>query len=324
MVKKGKNWYCYFATSQNGGKDMAKKPTSIWFMAVLVLGVLISRPAATAQERGSGLPVQYEEMTAPQFAAAVEKSGGTCIIPLGIIEKHGAHLPLGTDLISARETVRLAAEKEYAIVFPAYYFGQIFEARHQPGTLAYSERLIYDVLAETCAELTRNGIKKIILYNGHGGNESFVAYFCQTQLALRKDFAVYLFTPARNIEDDPEIKKLIRSKLDMHGGERETSVMLAINPSLVHLDQAKTDSGEDEHRLAHLSRSYTGIWWYARFPNHYAGDGSLATAELGRLLLKADVDDLAAMIREVKQDKAVLELQKQFYDAAEKPLKPVK
>jgi len=303
---------------------MGKKQVFLWCIAFLFLGACLVRVAFAGQERGTGLPVHYEEMTAPQFAAAVEKSAGTCIIPLGIIEKHGAHLPLGTDLISAREAVRLAAEKEYAVVFPAYYFGQIFEARHQPGTLAYSERLIYDLLAETCAELARNGVKKIILYNGHGGNESFVNYFCQTQLASRKDFAVYLFTPARNIEEDPEIKKLIRSKLDMHGGERETSVMLAINPALVHLDQAKTDSGEDQHRLAHLSRSYSGIWWYARFPNHYAGDGSLATAELGRLLLKADVDELAAMIREVKQDTTVLELQKQFYDAAEKPVKPVK
>ena len=303
---------------------MAKKQAFCWFMAFLTAGVYLNRTALTAEERGPGLPVHYEEMTAPQFSLAVEKSGGTCIVPLGIIEKHGAHLPLGTDLLACRETARLAAEKEYTIVFPPYYFGQIFEARHQPGTLAYSERLIYDILAETCAELSRNGIKKIILYNGHGGNDSFLPYFCQTQLAARKDYALYLFTSTENIEEDPEVKKLLRSKLDMHGGERETSVMLAINPSLVHLDQAKAESGADLQRLAPLIHAYTGIWWYARFPNHYAGDGSLATVELGRLLLKKEVEELVVMIREVKQDKTVLELQKQFNDAAEKPVKSVK
>ena len=303
---------------------MEKKQVFCWFMAFLVLGACLDQAAIAGEERGIGLPVHYEELTAPQFSLAVEKSGGTCIIPLGIIEKHGTHLPLGTDLIACREKARLAAEQEYTIVFPPYYFGQIFEARHQPGILAYSERLIFELLEETCAELSRNGIKKIILYNGHGGNESFLPYFCQTQLAARKDYAVYLFTPTENIEEDPEVKKLFRSNLDLHGGERETSEMLAINPSLVHLDQAKDESGEDLQRLAHLAHAYTGIWWYARFPNHYAGDGSQATAELGRLLLKKKVDELVAMIREVKRDNTVLELQKRFYDAAEKPVKAVK
>jgi len=303
---------------------MAKKPILLLFAAVLIVAGCLFPAVMSAEEQAAGLSVHYEELTAPQFSRAMEKSGGTCVIPLGIIEKHGAHLPLGTDLISCRETARQAAEKEYTIVFPAYFFGQIFEARHQPGTLAYSERLIYDVLAETCAELARNGIKKIILYNGHGGNDAFLEYFCQTQLASRRDYAVYLFTSTANIEEDPEVKKLLRSKLDMHGGERETSVMMAVNPSLVHLDQAKAESGEDQQRLASLLHVYTGIWWYARFPNHYAGDGSVATAELGRLLLKNDVDELAVMIREVKQDKRVLELQKQFFDSAEKPTQPVK
>jgi len=294
---------------------MTKKAVFFWFAAGLIVGACFFPAAISAEEQAAGLSVHYEELTSPQFSQAVEKSGGTCIVPLGIIEKHGAHLPLGTDLISCREVARQAAAKEYSIVFPAYYFGQIFEARHQPGTLAYSERLIYDVLAETCAELARNGIKKIILYNGHGGNDAFLEYFCQTQLASRRDYAVYLFTSTANIEEDPEVKKLLRSKLDMHGGERETSVMLAVNPSLVHLDQAKAESGEDQRQLASLLHVYTGIWWYARFPNHYAGDGSVATAELGRLLLKKDVEELAVMIREVKQDKKVLDLQKHFFDS---------
>ena len=56
------------------------------------------------------------------------------MLPIGIIEKHGPHLPLGTDLINVRYATMHGVEKEYAIVFPEYYFGQIFEARHEPGT----------------------------------------------------------------------------------------------------------------------------------------------------------------------------------------------
>jgi len=297
-----------------------KKSVFLGIGAALILSLGTAGAGTVSGNTEPKLSVHYEELTAPGFVRAVEKSDGTCIIPLGIMEKHGAHLPLGTDLIAAREVVRRAAERDYVIIFPPYYFGQIFEARHQPGTLAYSERLIFDILSETCAELSRNGIKKIILYNGHGGNNSFLPYFCQSQLAAAKDFVVYLFTPTANAEDDPEVRKLLKTGLDFHAGERETSEMLELAPELVHLDQAGADSGADLQRLAALTRAYTGIWWYARFPNHYAGDGSVASAELGRLLVAKTVDELAVLIKEVKADSAAAELQKRFFDSAAKPV----
>jgi len=72
-----------------------------------------------------------------------------------------------------------------------------------------------------------------------------------------------------------------------------------------------------------LTRAYTAIWWYARFPNHYAGDASAATPELGRLLVAKTVDSLVAMIKEVKADKVSAELQKRFFESAAQPV-PVK
>ena len=111
----------------------------------------------------------WEELTAPEFAAAV-KSAGACIVPLGVIEKHGDHLPLGTDLINVRALAIKAAAIEPAIVFPPYYFGQICEARHQPGTLAFHGGFLLEALRGICAEIARNGLRKIILLNGHGGN----------------------------------------------------------------------------------------------------------------------------------------------------------
>jgi creatinine amidohydrolase len=277
-------------------------------------------PAGAGEEMKGGLSCQYEELTAAQFAQAVEMASGTCVIPLGVMEKHGEHLPLGTDLVACREAARLAAAQEYVLVFPAYYFSQIFEARHQPGTIAYSEKLIFELLQETCAELARNGIKKIILFSGHGGNEHFLPYFCQAQLASRRDYAVYFFSPAEGPAEDPEVQKLLRTALDLHGGERETSLMLAVAPQLVRLDLVESGSGLDRARLAGLRYTYTGIWWYASFPDHYAGDASRASADLGRLLLRKKMEQLVEMIRSVKQDKAVLPLQDEFYRGAERPL----
>lgn len=73
------------------------------------------------QSNTADLPYKMEELTSPKFAQAVSLSGGVCIIPLGIIEKHGPHLPLGSDMYESREAAFRAAQQEYAVVFPPYY-----------------------------------------------------------------------------------------------------------------------------------------------------------------------------------------------------------
>src|SRR5581483_1906472 len=140
----------------------------------------------------SKLSARWEELTAADFRDAIHQSQGTCLLPFGILEKHGPHLPLGTDLLDVRYVALHAAEQEYAVVFPEYYFGQIFEAEHQPGTIAYSTHLQLDLLQETTNEMARNGCKKIIIVNGHGGNENLLPFFAQTQMEKPHDYVVYV------------------------------------------------------------------------------------------------------------------------------------
>ena len=270
-------------------------------------------------ESEAELSVKWDELTAPDFIKAVELSGKTCIIPLGIMEKHGAHLPLATDLIVAREIAFRAAEKEYCLVFPPYYVGQIFEAKHQPGTVAYSNELMWKMLQETCDELHRNGIKKIILLNGHGGNNSFLPFFCQSQLASKKDYAIIIFQPETGEETRREVAKLKKTGADMHAGEDESSMVYVIRPDLVHTDRAASQSGEDQARLS-VPFGYTGIWWYARFPNHYAGDGSHVDARIGELYLESESDQLVELIKYVKENDDIIDLQNKFYNESIQPL----
>lgn len=282
-------------------------------LSFIGLGLLVQ-----AQE----LPFKMEELTAPDFVKAVEKSSETCIIPIGVFEKHGPHLPLGTDLFTAREIALRAAEKEYAVVFPWYYFSQINEARHQPGTMAYSPELIWKILQETLDELRRNGFKKIILVNGHGGNNAFLNYFGMAQLSERRNYALYWFQP----EYDREILKKAEEMtqhdpVDQHAGNRETSVLMDIVPEAVHAGRAGQQSGRDLERMKQLRHVYSGIWWYASFPNHYAGDGSKASAAAGKLILDQVAGQLAETIRTIKADTAVPALQQQFFNEAENPLK---
>ena len=282
--------------------------------------VLLASATVAAQQSGQNdLPFKMEDLTSPKFAKAVEASGGVCIIPLGIIEKHGPHLPLGTDLYESREIAFTAASKEYTVVFPPYFIGQIFEAKHQPGAIAYSTELMWKMLDETCKELSRNGLKKIILLNGHGGNISFLQYFCQSQLANQQDYIVVLFTPDENKETSGEIKSLKKAKLDGHAGEEETSMMYFINPSLVDQEALKNESGLDQDRLSKLPFGYTGIWWYAKYPNHFASDINTPNKRLGELLITSDASQLAELIKFLKKDNTIQRLQEEFFKKAQNP-----
>ena len=285
-------------------------------LPVLLLTCTLVAQQATQKE----LPFKMEELTSPKFVKAVDLAGGVCVIPMGIMEKHGPHLPLGTDLFEARETAFEGANKEYAVVFPPYFVGQIFEARHQPGAIAYSNELMWKMLEETCQELSRNGLKKIILVNGHGGNSSFLQYFCQSQLAGPKDYIVVLFQPGSDPVLDKEIRALQKAKLDGHAGEEETSMMYVIRPDLVDQQAIKNESGLDQARLKDLRHGYTGIWWYARYPNHYASDVAEPNQKLGELLISKDAGQLADLIKYLKSNNTIENLQTEFQKRAQNPL----
>jgi len=278
---------------------------------VAVFG-LLSAALASAQS----LPVKWEELTAGDFVKALEKSQGTCVLPFGILEKHGPHLPLGTDLINVRYASVHGAEQEYAIVFPEYYFGQIFEAKHEPGTVAYSGQLQLQLLRETTAEMARNGCKKIIIANGHGGNNHLLPFFSQEQLAAPHDYVIYIYQPAGSPPGRPPMK----SSFDSHAGEAETSHVMVSRPELVHMDRVASESGADQKRQDLPAGVYTGIWWYAKFPEHYAGDAAGANTTLGEFDMKAWADGIAGVIRAVKSDQVSLRLQNEFYEKSKQPL----
>ena len=265
------------------------------------------------------LSVHWEELSAADFRDAISRAQGTCLLPFGIMEKHGPHLPLGNDLLNVRYVALNAAQQEYAVVFPEYYFGQIFEAKHEPGTVAYSRGLQLQLLQETTDEMARNGCKKIIIVNGHGGNNSLLPFFAQSQLESPRDYVVYVQSIARSAPGEPQHKS--DRSTDMHAGESETSVSMIARPDLVHLDRAKQESGADQGRLKGLPEGlYTGIWWYARFPNHYAGDGAVASRELGDFEAKTWINTIVQAIKAVKADSESLRLQNQFYEQSKHPL----
>jgi creatinine amidohydrolase len=265
------------------------------------------------------LSTKWEELTTGDFKEAIVKAQGTCLLPFGILEKHGPHLPLGTDLLNVRYVSEHAAQQEYAVIFPEYFAGQIFEAKHEPGTIAYSPELQLRLLQETTDEMARNGCKKVVIVNGHGGNENLLPYFAQTQLYKPHDYVVYVQW------GHERAKKAGGEKggPDWHAGESETSNVLVTHPNLVHMERAGDESGADQKRVKLPENVYTGIWWYARFPNHYSGDGSTATKEQGEADVQNWVNAVVRAIKAIKADGESLKLQTEFYEKGGHPLDTV-
>ena len=260
----------------------------------------LARLPAAAQ---NNLSVHWEELTGPDFIAAIHQAQGVCVLPFGIIEKHGPHLPLGTDLINVRFVTEKAAQQEYAVVFPAYYFGQIAEARQQPGTVSYSAHMQLDLLQETTDEMARNGCRKIVIVNGHGGNEHLLPFFAQAQMQTPHDYVVYVYrwpgTKARTARTSPGRRTTTPAKA------RRRIRMIAA-PGLVHMDRAQSESGADLGAAA----SAGGRLHRHLVVRELSRITIRATArwrrrQLGEYDTKAEVGAIADVIRAVKADERV-------------------
>jgi creatinine amidohydrolase len=264
--------------------------------------------------------VRWEELTSDRFAEAVEEVQGVCLVPLSVVERHGHHLPMGTDTYIGRTVCDRAAAIEPAIVFPDYVFTQIPEARHLAGTIAIDGELMIKLLDNVCREIARNGLKKIALVSAHGGNRGLVSLFPMLQLYQPRDYVVYAVETRPTGAPQSEVPW--PAERDGHAGPGETSMVLAVRPDLVRMELVpKEDEGAALGRLDELGKLGVtpGIWWYADHPTHYAGDASYATAEVGERLIDARAQAVARAVRAIKADEVAPRLQAEFFDGSAKP-----
>ena len=266
--------------------------------------------------------MQWEHLTAPEFERAVRETD-LCIIPMGVLEKHGEHLPVGTDMLVAHRLACLAAEKEPAVVFPPWFIGQIYEARCYPGCVTISPRLTVDFIEAICDEIGRNGFRKILFLDGHGGNYYLMHFLAQCSLWEKKPYSIY---ETEAMELPPEAKRewdaVLSTRTHLHACECETSLMMAWFGELVDRKAIPPEPSESLARTAHLGGMMAGVSWYSKFPTHYAGDARTASAEKGRKLARIMVGVIAERIAAVKADKVVPALEAEFHDRAANPCTP--
>ncbi len=129
-----------------------------------------------------------------------------------------------------------------------------------------------------------------------------------------------MFTPGENASTSKEISSLKKAKLDGHAGEEETSMMYFINPALVDQEALKNESGLDQNRLSKLPYGYTGIWWFAKYPNHFASDINTPDKKLGELLITSDASQAVELIKFLKKDNTIQQLQEEFFKKTNDPV----
>jgi creatinine amidohydrolase len=260
--------------------------------------------------------MQWEHLTSADFAQALRDTG-VCVIAMGVVEKHGEHLPLGTDFLNAHRIACLAAEREPAVVFPPFYFGQIYEARCFPGTVTIRPTLLIELIQGVFDEIGRNGFSKIVVFNGHGGNTHLLRFLAQSALWEQKPYSLYFPLQRLTPEQQEQWAAMRETTFGGHACENESSVLMANYPELAHPERVPDEPARPLNRLEGLPPTFTGIGWYANYPQHYAGDAHPASEEKGRALVEWEADTLARYIAAVKADQVVPALESEFFGREE-------
>ncbi len=239
--------------------------------------------------------------------AALRDAGAVVLVPLGATEQHGWHLPVGTDSYLAEAVSTEAARRSSAsvVVTPALWLGLSSHHMDFPGTLTLSARLWIDVVLSLCSSLAAQGMQRILLVNGHGGNASAAATAAHEAghaLAGRARVAAVTYFELLR-ERQHEIRRS-RSGGTGHAGEFETSLMLAVKPALVDMSVAQTTypEGATPHLRTDLFESSV-VATFRSFrtlsSSGTLGDPTLATADAGRKALDVAAEALAAVIEEM-------------------------
>ncbi len=264
----------------------------------------------------------WENLREEEFEDAIEKSNGVCIVPVGCLEKHGQHLPVGTDVIHVTEIAKKAAERESAVVFPTMYFGEKTGAGEFKGTVIFSPELRLQILKETCKEIARNGFKKILLYDGHGGNTAMLSYFLRSVLYEKNDYMVYSYalgsdfaTPKKILNegygfltaDDRKVLQdyIVDKKRFGHADFIETGWVYGVRPETVRLDRADAESNESTHRFDEFlnKKINTPFAWMANYPNSFEGDMHEGMNErIAKAMVEYSTNKLCEVLRFLKEE----------------------
>ncbi|MGD9200147.1 MAG: creatininase family protein, partial [Chitinispirillia bacterium] len=229
----------------------------------------------------------------------------TAILPCGSIEQHGPHLPVDVDYYDvvylAQKVVEACSEPKPFIV-PAIPYGVSYHHDDFKGTISVSNNSLSLFVYDIGVNLARNGIKKIIILNGHGDNAPTLNFAAQM---INRDAHIFVCVESGE-SSDPDLAKLINTPNDIHAGEIETSTTLAIRPDYVRMEKAVDNTLTFGSNYMDFS-SKRGVPWYVRTKKisrtGIMGNPTKATAEKGKNMWEIMITHLVRFVEEVKTTK---------------------
>jgi creatinine amidohydrolase len=246
--------------------------------------------------------MKWLELTAEQLPEARDRADGVAMIPIGSIERHGSHLPMGCDTLIVQRIAEEVEAREQVVVLPVMTYTFVPQPMYQMGAINVKSALLLDYLATVLDEVHRNGFGKLVLLHAHGGNIPMSQAILQYVIEESKPYALYSIPPwagakLDEVQETPEVG---------HACELETSIALAVCPELVHMEAISHQQTFPADKDLDVGVAQTPVDWIARYPTCCTGDPLAATVEKGKLLKQMWVDNVVDTLRKIKRDQVVL------------------
>lgn len=226
----------------------------------------------------------------------------TAILPCGAIEQHGPHLPLDVDYFDADYMARKVAEAcqdPKPFVLPPIPYGVSYHHSQFKGTVCVSNNSLSALIYDIGMSLAENGIKKLVILNGHGDNAPTLNYAAQM---INRDAKIFVCVETGETSD-VDLYGLIETRNDIHAGEIETSTSMAIRPELVDMEKAVDDTLDLDNEYLDFT-SDRGVSWFVHTKtltkSGVMGNATLASAEKGHKMWEIMIRKMAEFVETIK------------------------
>lgn len=241
------------------------------------------------------------ELTWPEAEERLTKVD-VALLPVGSIEQHGPHLPLDTDAFDAEYLAKRVAEAcsdPKPLVLPTVSYGVSYQHAEFKGTITVRNDTLSALIFDIGMALAQNGIKKIVIINGHGGNNPALNHAAQM---INREARIFVAVDTGETSD-VDIDRLAETPNDVHAGEIETSTSLAVRPHLVRLNRATKMVPRFSSKYLNFS-SRRGVSWHAYTKKisktGVMGDPTKASAEKGKKMWQIMIAHLVALVEDLK------------------------
>lgn len=287
---------------------------------------------------GIAMETRWLYLTSEELEAFRNQVNGVCVIPMGAIEKHGLHLPLGTDTLVASHVAHEASLIEPVCIFPDFPYGDLSSGHPStpPGTISLPMETELLLLEQLCDQIGRYGFQKILIYNGHGGNNAMLTAFMERLGNKKKNYVVTAVgirestfykiaqcllengsgsVPELMPEDEQIVLRYYHDKIPTgHACHAETSFLLGTAPNAARLDRLGIESGKCRHITDYFKEAGIEIrdgGWFEDYPNSFAAevDPVDINERIGKATVRFEAQRLANAYKVLKNDENLLKWQ---------------